>query len=193
MIGTKKLLFVDLDGVIFELVDHFGEYGVSPRTEDEIRLEEGLDDILNLLVGFGYTLVGVTNQPDIARGKITLEFLGVKHKRLLEKYPQFKEVFVCPHTDSDLCGCRKPKPGLFAEARRKYGANYGLSWTIGDSRSDIEAGHAVRTKTVLVQTPWNSESTVPVLGYVTAVVKSAYGAFSLILACEMNKKNKDDV
>ncbi|OGG72648.1 hypothetical protein A3A38_00205 [Candidatus Kaiserbacteria bacterium RIFCSPLOWO2_01_FULL_53_17] len=192
-IGTKKIIFADLDGVFFKLVNHFGERGVSARTQDEIELIAGLEDILRKLVERNYVIVGITNQPDIARKKITHEFLEEKHRRLLKTYPQITEVFICAHTETDLCGCRKPKPGLLQQAGKKYEADFASSWMIGDSRSDIEAGHAMRTRTILVQTLWNSESTTPVLGYVTAVAKSAHGALSLILALEEGVSNKDDV
>lgn len=191
--GTKRMIFMDLDGVLFGLVDHCGETGVSARTEDEITIVEGLDEFFSRLVERGYTLVGVTNQPDIARGKITSAFLTEKHRRLLDRYPQLSEIFVCPHTDTDLCRCRKPKLGLFEQAGLKYGVNFSASWTIGDSRSDIEAGHATGTSTILVQTAWNSESSTAVLRYVTAVAKSTHGALKLILALDDKYSNSSDV
>ena len=67
----NKGILLDLDGVTFELVDHLGEYGVSPRSLGEIQIVEGLTEVLDELVRLGFTIVGVTNQPDIARGRIT--------------------------------------------------------------------------------------------------------------------------
>lgn len=184
---------MDLDGIFFGLVDRVGESGVTARTEDEITIVEGLDEALTKLVAQGYTIVGVTNQPDIARKKITVEFLVKKHQRLYKRYPQLREIFVCPHTDTDLCRCRKPKLGLFEQAGSKYDADFLASWTVGDSRTDIEAGHAIGTTTILVQTAWNSESSAAVLRYVTAVAKSTNGALKLIIALNERRTNTSDV
>jgi D-glycero-D-manno-heptose 1,7-bisphosphate phosphatase len=191
-LGTKKVVFLDLDGVVYKLVDHFDEYGVSARTEDEIAIVEGLEERFKKLVEKGWLIVGITNQPDIARGKTTPEFLAKKHELLQKKYPQISEIFPCIHTETDLCKCRKPKPGLLKTSGKKFGADFALSWMVGDSRSDVEAGHAVRARTILIQTVWNSESTVPVLGYVTAVCKDIAGALDLILNVEEGASNKHD-
>ena len=46
-----KAVLLDLDGVAVELVDHFGEYGVSPRLLQEVRIVGGLSEVLENLVG----------------------------------------------------------------------------------------------------------------------------------------------
>ena len=191
MPGTEKALLADLDLVFFKGVNHFGEYGVSPRLEKEIRVVDGLGKPLDELVKLGYLIIGHTNQPDISRQKITQEFLDKKHAMLLEKYPQFKEIFVCTHTETDLCDCRKPKPGLLRQAAKKYNLDFSISWVIGDSRGDVEAGKMVHAKTILIQTDYNCGN--PAIDIATAVTKNTKGALSLIVALATDATNKDDV
>jgi len=181
----QKGVLLDMDGIFFELVNHFGEYGVGARIADEIAIVDGLAEPLDELVKLGYVIVGHTNQPDIARGKITMDFLDSKHRLLQEKYPQIGEIFVCIHAETDLCDCRKPKPGLLRQAAIELGLDFSTSWVIGDSRGDIEAAVMVHTKSIFVQTAYNCGS--PAIDIATAVVKSTQRALSLIVALDKGK------
>lgn len=190
MPGKEKAILLDLDGIFFKLVDHFGEYGVSARLEDEIQVIDGLAELLNELTRLGYKIIGHTNQPDIARGKITQEFLEKKHAILREKYPQIGRIYVCTHTETDLCDCRKPKPGLLRRAAKDENLDFAACWVVGDSRGDIEAGAMVHAKTILVQTAYNCGT--PAIHIATAVAKSTKGALGLIVALATGASNKHD-
>ena len=61
MPGKEKAILADLDLVFFGGVDHFGEYGVSPRLEEEIKVVEGLTKSLDELVRLGFIIIGHTN------------------------------------------------------------------------------------------------------------------------------------
>jgi D-glycero-D-manno-heptose 1,7-bisphosphate phosphatase len=49
------------------------------------------------------------------------------------------DFFVCYHDDADLCGCRKPKPGLFLEAAARWEIDLERSSMIGDRWRDVDA------------------------------------------------------
>jgi len=185
-----KAVLLDLDGVAVELVDHFGEYGVSPRLLQEVRIVGGLSEVLENLVGLGFIIVGITNQPDIARGKITPEFLDEKHAAVQRMYPQIQDIFVCTHTETDLCDCRKPKPGLLRQAAKKYNIDFAGSWVIGDSRADIEAGTLVHARTIFLQTPYNCAD--PAIDKATTVAPSTLKALKLIVDLERGRANQSD-
>ena len=190
MPGDKKAILLDLDGVTFKLVDHFGEYGVSARLPHEISIVDGLTKEFDALVAAGFVIVGVTNQPDVSRGKITQEFLDGKHAKLQAEYPQIARIYACTHTETDLCNCRKPKPGLLLQAAKDYDIDFSVSWMVGDSRSDVEAGVLAHAKTIFLQTPYNCAD--PAIAKCTAVAKNIKGALRLILALEDGAKNTDD-
>jgi D-glycero-D-manno-heptose 1,7-bisphosphate phosphatase len=191
MPGTKKAILCDIDGIFVKLVDHFGEYGVSPRLEREIAIVEGLEKSLKKAVALGYKIIGHTNQPDLSRKKITADFLETKHKMIRGRYPQFADIFVCSHTETDLCDCRKPKPGLLRQAGKKHDLDFSLCYVVGDSRGDIEAGALVHAKTILVQTKYNCGN--PAIDIATAVAKDSRGALALIVALAEGATNRDDV
>lgn len=190
MPGKKKGLLLDIDGILAKLVDHFGEYGVSARIPSEIAIVEGLGSVLDELVKLGYTIVCVTNQPDLARGKVTQEFLDLKHAAIKDRYPQISKIYTCGHTETDLCDCRKPKPGLLRQAGKEFDLDFSISWVIGDSRGDIEAAKLVHAKSIFLQTDYNCAS--PAIDVATAIAKSTAGALKLIVALEKKESNKDD-
>jgi len=51
------------------------------------------------------------------------------------------------------CPCRKPAPGMLLEAAQAHGIDLAGSWTVGDSDSDMVAGAAAGTRTLLVEHP----------------------------------------
>ncbi len=65
---------------------------------------------------------------------------------------QILDTFHCPHSPISKCDCRKPKPGMLLEAKKKYNINMLESWMIGDSERDIIAANLAGIKnTILVR------------------------------------------
>jgi D-glycero-D-manno-heptose 1,7-bisphosphate phosphatase len=48
------------------------------------------------------------------------------------------------------CKCRKPKPGMLLEAKKKYGINMEKSWLIGDKEEDIIAANKSGIKNTII-------------------------------------------
>lgn len=139
-------IFLDRDGVINRALVHEQRPGAPTRLED-LEILPGVPAALSRLRAAGYALVVVTNQPDIARGLMAREALDAMHAFLLAELP-LDEIRVCPHTDSDGCACRKPKPGLLLEP-----PTYDVerSVMVGDRWRDVEAGRAAACRaTILV-------------------------------------------
>lgn len=159
---SSRAIFLDRDGIINVLfVDPLTGQQESPLKVEDVRLKEGASrDILRLREA-GYLLVGVTNQPSAAKGRITLELQDAIHTRVLALLAEDGVVLdtwkICPHhpdgTVKDLtiiCTCRKPKPGMLLDAAKELGIDLASSWMIGDSDSDAVAGRAAGTRTVLI-------------------------------------------
>ena len=81
-----KAVFLDRDGVLNEALVRDGR-PYSPRTLEELVIVAGAGDALGLLRHNGYWLVVVTNQPDIARGKMAREDLRAMHQYLMGRLP----------------------------------------------------------------------------------------------------------
>jgi D-glycero-D-manno-heptose 1,7-bisphosphate phosphatase len=144
----KKAVFLDRDGVLNEALVRDGR-PYSPRTLEEFVIVAGASDELGLLRRHGYRLVVVTNQPDIARGKMAREELEDMHRYLLQRLP-IDAIEVCEHDDADRCACRKPLPGLLTHAAQRDGIALAKSFMIGDRWRDIEAGRSAGCRTVLI-------------------------------------------
>ena len=61
-----------------------------------------------------------------------------------------KHFFICPHLDEDNCDCRKPKRGLFLQAKEMYPIDFANSWMIGDSLSDLIPAKSLGIKTIYI-------------------------------------------
>ena len=133
-----RAIFLDRDGV---LIENRSEY---VREWSHVKIFPGALKALSHL--HGYKIVIVTNQSAVGRGLISLEIAHEINNQLIKVIKENKAkidgVFMCPHTPSDQCSCRKPKPGLLLQAAKELSLDLHQSWMIGDAWSDLLAGKA---------------------------------------------------
>jgi len=141
-------VFLDRDGVINRAVVREGR-PYSPARLEDVEILSGAISSIQRLAERGYVLIGITNQPDVARGTQSREVVESINAMILSRLP-LREIFVCYHDNKDNCDCRKPKPGLILRAAEKYGLDLSQSWMVGDRWKDIAAGRAARLKTIFV-------------------------------------------
>jgi len=146
---STKAVFLDRDGVINE------EVGYLHKIKD-FKFIHGVFDSCNHFLSLGYQIVIVTNQSGIGRGLYKEEDFHILNQWMLDNFEQegvrILDVFFCPHGPDDNCYCRKPKPGLFKDAKEKHDIDMNKSWMIGDKEADIEAANnAGISQTILVR------------------------------------------
>ena len=139
----NKAIFLDRDGVINKEVNYL--YKI-----EDCEFVDGIFEICKYFQDQGYLLIVVTNQAGIARGyytendfkKLTDWMVREFKRRLID----IIDVFHCPHHIDGVvegyainCNCRKPKPGMLYEAKKKFDIDMDSSILIGDKMSDIEA------------------------------------------------------
>ena len=145
-LGDRKAVFFDRDGVLNEAIVREGK-PYPPSTLAEVRIVDGAIEGCRLLKCAGFVLVGVTNQPDVARGtakKETIEAIN-GHIRARVGLDDFR---VCYHDDADRCRCRKPNPGLLLDAARDWGIDLAGSFMVGDRWRDVQAGARAGCRTI---------------------------------------------
>ena len=147
-VGGRKAVFLDRDGVINKAIVKNGKPN-PPRSLEELEVLEGVPEALQALKEAGFLLIGVTNQPDVARGMQSREIVESINSTLLRALP-IDEILVCYHDDQDECLCRKPKPGLLQQAAETYAIDLAASFMIGDRWKDVEAGRQAGCTTVLI-------------------------------------------
>lgn len=161
----RRGAFLDRDGTLNEFVtDPVSGLPESPLRVADVRLIEGAAAAVRRLAQAGFALVCVSNQPAAAKGKVSLEQLLAVHERVLEllreqgvRLDAFRLCFHHPQGIvpelSGPCGCRKPGPGMLLEVGAELGLDLAGSWIIGDTDSDVRAGHAAGCRALLIEHP----------------------------------------
>jgi D,D-heptose 1,7-bisphosphate phosphatase len=147
--SLRPAIFLDRDGTLNHsvgYVNHPSRFRLFPWTFEAIRLAKEQ----------GHLAVVVTNQSGLGRGYISKATLDEVHRELEETLEAagapLDGIYSCPHTPSDNCDCRKPKPGLLLRAAEELSVDLSRSWMIGDTYTDLEAAWAVEAKGALVRT-----------------------------------------
>jgi len=148
VIAGLPAVFFDRDGVINRAVVRDGR-PYPPARLDDVEILSGAISSIQRLAERGYVLIGITNQPDVARGTQSREVVELINAIILSRLP-LREIFVCYHDNKDNCDCRKPKPGLILRAAEKYRLDLSQSWMVGDRWKDVAAGRAAGLKTIFV-------------------------------------------
>ena len=152
----NRAVFLDRDGTICEevgYIDSIERLHLIPRSAAAIKL----------LNERGFRVVMVTNQSGVARGFFPEAFLEELHaelrRRLREEGAYLDGIYYCPHHPDigdppyrQRCRCRKPATGLVEDAVKELGLDCSQSYMIGDRGNDIEFGHQIGAKGVLVLT-----------------------------------------
>jgi D-glycero-D-manno-heptose 1,7-bisphosphate phosphatase len=154
--SLRRAVFLDRDGVINEAVIREGK-PYPPASLAELRVTPDAKSGLSRLFTKGYLLIGITNQPDVARGTQKQEVVEAINEYLVKSLP-IEEIYVCYHDDKDDCKCRKPRPGLILEAAKKWDIELQNSFMIGDRWKDVEAGKRAGCKTVWINRLYNETS-----------------------------------
>lgn len=146
----KKFVFLDRDGTI----------NVRPpkacyveRPEEFIWMP-GAIEAVKMLNEAGYMVILISNQPGIARGRLTEEMLQSIHDKMISDLADagahIDKIYYCPHNWDEGCECRKPKPGMLYQAQKDFSLNLRTGYLIGDDERDIEAGKAAGCHSILV-------------------------------------------
>jgi len=144
----KKAVFLDRDGVINKAFIKDG-LPKSPTSLNELEILPGVKESILRLKKLNFICLVVTNQPEVTRGKINKNTV-IKMNSFLKKKIELDDIFVCYHDDKDNCNCRKPKPGLLLQAKKKWNVDFKKSFIVGDRWRDIQAGKKVGCKTIFL-------------------------------------------
>jgi D-glycero-D-manno-heptose 1,7-bisphosphate phosphatase len=144
----RRAVFLDRDGVLNKAYVRDGK-PYSPDTVEEMVIVPNGASALGRLREHGFRLIVATNQPDIARGRLTRSDVEAMNGYLRRELP-LDAIEVCIHDDADNCDCRKPKPGLLLNAAKREGIALDESFMVGDRYRDIEAGHSAGCRTILI-------------------------------------------
>jgi rfaE bifunctional protein nucleotidyltransferase chain/domain len=153
--GMNKAIFLDRDGTLN--ID-LGTYAY--KIEDG-KLYPGVVEGIAMLSKLDYRILVISNQAGIGKEVFSVkeaERFNQHIKRIIEDGSgRIDKSYMCPHTPEDNCNCRKPKIGMFLEAKKDFGLDLNRCFYVGDKTSDIEAGRRAGCKTILVKTGHKGE------------------------------------
>ncbi|MDO8601880.1 MAG: HAD-IIIA family hydrolase, partial [bacterium] len=159
----RPAVFLDRDGTITKYKDFITDLG-------QLELEAGAAKGIKILNNFGFKVIVVTNQPQVARGMCTeadVEKINRSMTELLEKEgAHIDAIYFCPHhperNHPDIppqalkyridCECRKPNAGMLQDGAKKFNIALERSFMVGDTTVDLEAGRKAGCATILVKT-----------------------------------------
>jgi len=168
---SKRAVFLDRDGVLNQAIIKAGK-PYPPQSLAELIIIEDAFAALTKLKATGFSLIVVTNQPDVARGKTSKDIVTAIHQAMMEKLP-LDEIRVCYHDDADQCQCRKPLPGLLLEAAKAHGIELSKSFMIGDRWRDVEAGQRAGCKTIWLNYDYSEQQPAKPADFVTETLTEA--------------------
>jgi D-glycero-D-manno-heptose 1,7-bisphosphate phosphatase len=153
---TNHAIFLDRDGTLNEEDGHV-------TAPERFRLYSFAAEAVRLINQSGMKVIVLTNQSGIARDYFTEATLIEIHERMEESLrsqgARIDAIYYCAHHPDYGsppyrldCDCRKPKPGLVERAARDFSLDLSRCYVIGDRYRDIEAGHAVGVRGVMVMT-----------------------------------------
>jgi D-glycero-D-manno-heptose 1,7-bisphosphate phosphatase len=148
---NAKAVFLDRDGVLNRTL-FWREKWRAPRELAELEILPGVEQAVKDLRAGGYLLVGVTNQPDVARGWQTRDRVDAINDAIRIQLG-LDELNACFHTELEGCRCRKPEPGMLLEAAARLGIDLARSYIVGDRLTDVEAGYRAGCPGILVASP----------------------------------------
>lgn len=165
----RKAVFLDRDGVLNRLVwNPLTRAFESPLRPEDLVLCDDIIDPLKRARAAGYMLFIVSNQPNYAKGKTTLESISEIAENCLNDLNRggipIDRAYYCLHHPEGIireysfqCVCRKPEPFFLLQAQKDYQLNLRESWMIGDRDSDVECGRRAGCLTVLIENPQSAQ------------------------------------
>jgi len=167
----NSAVFLDRDGVINQALIR-ENMPFSPRNIDELVILNDVSEAVSLLHRYGFVTVVVTNQPDIARGFMTLDTLLKIHDAISAR-TSLQYFYSCTHDEDYKCNCRKPKIGLLIDAARDLNLDLSKSFLVGDRWKDIRAGQSAGCQCFFIDNGYSEQQPSPPFHTVASLLEAA--------------------
>lgn len=148
----KKYAFIDRDGtLIFEPQDTFQIDSI-----EKLKILEGVIQGLKELIKQGYELIMISNQDGLGTSSFPKTDFEAPQNKMLNIFEEngikFAKIFICPHSPSKNCNCRKPKIGLVKKFLRDNQMNKYNSLVCGDRPTDKQFAKNIGIKFIPMST-----------------------------------------
>jgi D-glycero-D-manno-heptose 1,7-bisphosphate phosphatase len=145
---TRRAIFFDRDGVLAIPTVRDGktyaalsiaEFSLYPEAEEALRRARAA----------GFLNIVVTNQPDVASGKIAQSEVEAMHD-MLQGNLDVDDIEVSYDPSGSDAPRRKPNPGMLLDAAAKWQISLATSFMIGDRSVDMQAARRAGSTAVFI-------------------------------------------
>jgi D-glycero-D-manno-heptose 1,7-bisphosphate phosphatase len=168
----RKIFLLDRDGILIDKMPH-RRYLSNIR--DYRPLHENWKS-LQEVSKMGVDFIIATNQPGVATGEVSEEFLNEIHVKLVSELLDLGinilAVYTCKHHWNENCNCRKPKPGMLLEAMDQFEIESESTLYIGDEAKDSYAASSAGIDYVIINKEVNDEFAFNSLKEAIPIIKS---------------------
>ena len=144
----NRAVFLDRDGVLNKAIVRDGRPYAPTRLED-FELLPGVAAQVSALQQAGLLVVVVTNQPDVAAGRVPRAVVEAMHDQLRDKVG-VDDIRACYCLEADDNHCYKPRPGMLTDAAGDLDIDLARSFMVGDRWRDVGAGKAAGCRTYFI-------------------------------------------
>ena len=137
-----EAVFLDRDGVLNPHIP--GDY---LKSADDLALLPGVAQAVRRLNDAGLRVIVISNQQGVGKGVMTMADLAAIEQRMAALLAQeagahLDRAYYCTDLAHVQSPRRKPEPGMLLEAAQEFGLTLANTVFLGDSPTDIQAGHA---------------------------------------------------
>ena len=154
MVKKNKAVFLDRDGVLVKSIIK-NKKGYAPKNMGEFSFYPDIAQSCIRLKKKDYLLIIITNQPDLGK-KLIKEKVFNKMNKILKSLSCYDKLYVS-RSHSPNSYFRKPNPGLFRLAQKKYNLDISKCFMVGDRKSDIDAASKVECKSIFIDRKYKEE------------------------------------
>jgi D-glycero-D-manno-heptose 1,7-bisphosphate phosphatase len=154
MVAKNKAIFLDRDGVLVKSIIK-NKKGYAPRNMSQFSLYPDIAKSCKRLKRKNYLLIIISNQPDLGKKLIKKKIFN-KMNRILNSIIFYDKLYVS-RSHSSNSYFRKPNPGLFKLAIKKYKLDISKCFMVGDRKSDIDAASKVKCKSIFINRKYKEE------------------------------------
>ena len=145
-IKLKKILFIDRDGTLIQEPEKTFQVN---SLEELVFLPKVIWSLVKFIESW-YELVIVTNQDWLWTKSNPRNNYERINEKMFEVFAwesvEFKEIFECPHFESDNCNCRKPKILILWDFLDREAIDFKNSYMIWDRESDEQFAQNIWVK-----------------------------------------------
>jgi D-glycero-D-manno-heptose 1,7-bisphosphate phosphatase len=169
MAPARPAVFLDRDGTMIH------DPGYLCRI-DELRWYPWTIDAVRLFNRAGFLVFVTTNQGGVGLGLYEESFVHTVHDamsaRMAAAGARIDGWFYCLHHPRAVidalrvdCDCRKPRPGMVAQAEQRFAIDRARSFVVGDKLTDVGLAASIGGTGVLVRTGHGAEEAARVEGH----------------------------